>query len=243
MSRSESLRTSGRPPSGRVAHASSQHPGSTAIMEPGAQEEFTESAKEGNPTVGGSRSASRAATRQSRTGSRIRSPRSRLLLACTGVLAAGMFAVLFLNTILSQGAFRQYDLEIDLIHVSEQEEALTSQVQQAESALEVERRARALGMVPAAAPVFLRLSDGALLGEPVPAPEPTAPVDFADAPGIQPTDKPLPSPSPESEPLPSGAPLSGATNTPSPTSGLQTPETSNQIPSPLATPTSEAELP
>jgi hypothetical protein len=109
---------------------------------------------------------------------------------CTGVLAAGLFGVLLLNTIISQGAFRQHELEVALILTAEKEEALARQVQQAEAPIEVEKRARALGMVPAGAPVFLRLSDGAILGEPVPAPAPTGPVDFADAPGLQ----PIPSP-------------------------------------------------
>jgi hypothetical protein len=116
-----------------------------------------------------------------------------MLLACTAVLAAGFFAVLLLNTVISQGAFRQHELEIQLILLAEKEEALARAVQQAEAPLEVEKAARKLGMVPAAAPVFLRLSDGRILGEPVPAPEPTAPVDFAGAPGIQPTPKPSPS--------------------------------------------------
>ena len=116
-----------------------------------------------------------------------------MLLACTAVLAAGFFAVLLLNTVISQGAFRQHELEIQLILLAEEEEALARAVQQAEAPLEVEKAARKLGMVPAAAPVFLRLSDGRILGEPVPAPEPTAPVDFAGAPGIQPTPKPSPS--------------------------------------------------
>ena len=116
-----------------------------------------------------------------------------MLLACTAVLAAGFFALLLLNTVISQGAFRQHELEIQLILLAEKEEALARAVQQAEAPLEVEKAARKLGMVPAAAPVFLRLSDGRILGEPVPAPEPTAPVDFAGAPGIQPTPKPSPS--------------------------------------------------
>jgi hypothetical protein len=137
----------------------------------------------------------RRRARNTRTGSadRDRSPRHRLLLASTAALAAGFFAVLLLNTIISQGAFRQHELEIQLILLAEEEEALAREVQQAEAPREVERAARKLGMVPAAAPVFLRLSDAAILGEPVPAPEPTAPVDFAGAPGIQPTPKPSPS--------------------------------------------------
>jgi hypothetical protein len=115
-----------------------------------------------------------------------------MLLVCTAALAAGFFAVLLLNTVISQGAFRQHELEIDLILLAEKEEALARAVQQAEAPLEVEKAARKLGMVPAAAPVFLRLSDGKILGEPVPASAPTAPVDFAGAPGIQPTPRPTP---------------------------------------------------
>ena len=115
-----------------------------------------------------------------------------MLLVCTAALAAGFFAVLLLNTVISQGAFRQHELEIQLILLAEKEEALAREVQQAEAPREVEKAARKLGMVPAAAPVFLRLSDGKVLGEPVPAPQPTAPVDFAGAPGIQPTPKPTP---------------------------------------------------
>jgi hypothetical protein len=115
-----------------------------------------------------------------------------MLLVCTAALAAGFLAVLLLNTVISQGAFRQHELEIELILLAEKEEALARAVQQAEAPREVEKAARTLGMVPAAAPVFLRLSDGKVLGEPVPAPEPTGPVDFAGAPGIQPTPKPSP---------------------------------------------------
>jgi len=137
----------------------------------------------------------RRRARNSRAGAtaRERSPRHRLLLASTAALAAGFFAVLLINTIISQGAFRQHELEIQLILLAEEEEALTRAVQQAEAPREVERAARKLGMVPAAAPVFLNQSDATILGEPVPAPEPTAPVDFAGAPGIHPTPKPSPS--------------------------------------------------
>ena len=135
---------------------------------------------------------------------RTRSPRHRMLLVCTAVLAAGFFAVLLLNTIISQGAFRQHELEIQLILLAEKEEALARSVQQAEAPLEVEKAARKLGMVPAAAPVFLRLSDGKVLGEPVPAPAPTGPVDFAGAPGIQPTPKPTSTDGPGPPPRPQG---------------------------------------
>lgn len=116
-----------------------------------------------------------------------------MLLACTAVLAAGFFAVLLLNTVISQGAFRQHELEIDLILLAEKEEALAREVQAAETPVQVERAARKLGMVPAAAPVFLRLSDGEVLGEPVPAPRPTGKVSFFGAPRVLPTPTPTPS--------------------------------------------------
>jgi hypothetical protein len=128
--------------------------------------------------------------RRDRSVERPRAPRHRLLLVCTALLAAGLFGVLLLNTIISQGAFRQHELEVDLILLAEKEEALARAVQAAEAPLEVEKRARALGMVPAAVPVFLRLSDGAILGEPVAASPAPGPISFKGAPGIQPTPKP-----------------------------------------------------
>lgn len=194
----------------------------------------------------------RRTARVDRSGQRPRAPRHRMLLVCTAVLAAGLFGVLMLNTIISQGAFRQHELEIDLILLAEKEEALARAVQQAEAPLEVERRARELGMVPAAAPVFLRLSDGALLGEPVPAPKPTGPVDFIDAPGLQPT--PAPSASASAQPAggadpataidPALDPMTGLDPTPSaspqatPAATASTaPSSPSQAPSPTPTPT------
>jgi hypothetical protein len=151
-----------------------------------------------------------------------------MLLVCTAALAAGFFAVLLLNTVISQGAFRQHELEIDLILLAEKEESLARSVQQAEAPLEVERAARKLGMVPAAAPVFLRLSDGKVLGEPVPAPAPTAPVDFAGAPGIQPTPKPSPADS---------APSTGIDPALDPATGLDPPADPPAPADPAASPT------
>lgn len=93
--------------------------------------------------------------------------------------------MLVLNTIISQGAFRQNELEISLIKLAEREERLVRDLQYAESPREVERAARRLGMVPAASPVFLSLSDGTVLGEPVPAEAEQEPVSFKGAPGMR----------------------------------------------------------
>ncbi len=149
------------------------------------------------PSGGGDPAADRS-RRVARTARppRLRSPWHRMLLAGSGVLGVGLLAVLLLNTVISQGAFRQFDLEVKLILLAEKEEALAATVQQAETPIEVERAARKLGMVPAAAPVFLRLADGKILGEPVPAPAPTGKVSFKDAPRILPTPRRLRPPAP-----------------------------------------------
>ena len=180
-------------------------------------------------------SGRRRRTAGPRSVQRPRAPRHRMLLLCTAALAAGLLGVLMLNTIISQGAFRQHELEIDLILMAEQEESLARAVQLAEAPLEVERRARELGMVPAAAPVFLRLSDGRILGEPVPAPAPTGPIDFTDAPGLMPT--PSASARASADPAtgidPALDPSTGLDATPTPAAGQPAPTAG---PEPSATP-------
>jgi hypothetical protein len=186
-----SSRTTRTPDRGRTSRPPGRHGPGPTVTAPEPQP---------GPAEGGSTDELVAGRRTRRTRSQgpnvLRSPRNRLLLACTAALAAGLVVVLMLNTVISQGAFRQHDLEIQLILLAEREESLARSVQQAESPIEVERAARKLGMVPAAAPVFLRLADGKILGEPVPAPAPTGRVGFAGAPGIQPTPRPTPSPTP-----------------------------------------------
>ncbi len=144
-----------------------------------------------DPDEGGAQRQRRRPARRARTSSpdRSRAPRHRLLLACVAALSAGLVGVLLLNTIISQGAFRQYDLEVELILLAEEEEALMRAVQLAESPLSVEKEARKLGMVPAGSAVFFDLESGEVLGEPVPAPSPTGPVSFKDAPGVHPKPK------------------------------------------------------
>lgn len=152
----------------------------------------------------------------------VTAPRHRLLMVCVAVLSVGLIGVLLLNTVISQGAFRQRELELALSRVSDDEEDLAAAVQQAESPINVEKRARALGMVPAGSPVFLRLSDGAILGEPVPAPPAPGKVSFKDAPGIQPSKAPKASASPSASPAPANplagiSPLGGRSPSPTPT--------------------------
>jgi hypothetical protein len=191
-------------------------------------------------------SRARSSTLRSRA-VRVRAPRHRLLLASTATLALGLLGVLLLSTVISQGAFRQHDLEVSLILLAEKEEALAAGLQKAEAPLQLEKRARRLGLVPAAAPVFLRLSDGAILGERIPAPPQLGKVDYRGAPGPLPSKKPKASPSPDA--TPDGAQLAAtpvpaahlpATAVPAPpTPGVEAPMT--PAPSTPAAPTAGPE--
>lgn len=179
-----------------------REPGGSGASDPAAPEPLVPGQSRdrrlrGRGSAGTGSRRSRAKPRE-----RAQAPRHRLLLASVAVLAAGLVGVLLLNTIISQGAFRQHSLEIELILLAEEEERLAREAQLAESPLELEKRARALGMVPAGSPVFLRLSDGKILGEPVAAPAPSGKVSFAGAPGI----KASPTPSAPA----SGAPQTGS---------------------------------
>lgn len=90
-------------------------------------------------------------------------------LVVVGLLVVGMGVLLGLNTTLAQGAFEINALTRVQNGLAVQEQQLLQQVAVAEAPESLQRRADALGMVPVASPVFLRLADGAVLGTPVPA--------------------------------------------------------------------------
>jgi hypothetical protein len=90
-------------------------------------------------------------------------------LVVLGMLVAGMGVLLVLNTSLAQGAFEIGALSQAKSRLAVTEQQLLQQVALAESPEALQRRADSLGMVPVAAPVFLRLADGAVLGVPVAA--------------------------------------------------------------------------
>ena len=92
-----------------------------------------------------------------------------------GLLAAGLLALLLLNTVLAQDAFRLYDLQSSTRTLTENEQVLRQEVDRLQSPGRLAAAAQGLGMVPAPAPVFLRLRDGAVLGAPQPAAAPPAP--------------------------------------------------------------------
>jgi hypothetical protein len=90
-------------------------------------------------------------------------------LVVVGMLVGGMVMLLVLNTSLAQGAFEIGTLTRTQNQLAVQEQQLLQEVARAEAPESLQARANALGMVPVAAPVFLRLADGAVLGIPRPA--------------------------------------------------------------------------
>jgi hypothetical protein len=104
-----------------------------------------------------------------------RAARGPFIAVLAAVLGLGLLVILALNTVLAQGSFAAFDLRAENARLADQEQVLLRQVAAAESPEQLERAARSLGMVPAANPVFLRLSDGKVLGVPVPAAAPAPP--------------------------------------------------------------------
>lgn len=92
-----------------------------------------------------------------------------------GILTVGLLGMLWINTSLAQGAFTLTDLQQQRAQLIEQEQQLKEQLARAEAPAQVEQAARAMGMVPQDVPVFLRLADGAILGNPIPQPVPIVP--------------------------------------------------------------------
>ncbi len=93
-----------------------------------------------------------------------------VFVAVIGVLVlVGMALLLILNTTLAQGAFDLQQLRAQYDSLQVQEQAMARQVAQAQSPEALRSEAVRLGMVPVQVPVFLRLADGEVLGDPTPA--------------------------------------------------------------------------
>lgn len=104
---------------------------------------------------------------------RTTAPRAPFLAVMVLLLAGGLLGLLALNTVLAQDAFRLHALTKQSKELADREQALAREVETLRTPRTLAAKARELGMVPAEAPAFLRLSDGAVLGAEVPAPEPT----------------------------------------------------------------------
>jgi hypothetical protein len=128
----------------------------------------------------------------------VRPPRAPFVLFVLAIAAAGLVAMLLLNTAVNENAFRLHALDQHQRKLDLTEERLQREVARKESPDAVARSARRLGLVPAGTPAFIRLPDGKVLGVPVPAKAPAKPVNNKPAntkpannkPTGQPTGKP-----------------------------------------------------
>lgn len=90
--------------------------------------------------------------------------------ALIGAIAVlGMMLVLFINVLTTQGAFTEARLKGDVRAIEAAQQRAQQTLAMLASPGNLESRARAMGMVPAASPVFLRLSDAKVFGQPEPA--------------------------------------------------------------------------
>jgi hypothetical protein len=99
-------------------------------------------------------------------GAPFRPPRLPFVIFVLSLLAAGLVGLLLLNTELQSGTFRVTDLSNRADQLRDQQEQLERQVRTLESPQNLSDRALRMGMVPNPNPVFLRLSDGRVLGVP-----------------------------------------------------------------------------
>jgi hypothetical protein len=85
-------------------------------------------------------------------------------LIAVGVLALGLLAILFVNTMVAQGGFAVVELRAEQARLAERQQVLQASIAGAAAPAALEGRALALGMVRMKSRAFLRVSDGKVLG-------------------------------------------------------------------------------
>jgi hypothetical protein len=98
-----------------------------------------------------------------------RAPRMPFVTLVSLLLVGGVAGLLFFNTSMQQVSFTATALEARASALDAQEQSLRMELDDLRDPQRVALRAKEIGMVPAASPAFVRLSDGAVLGKPTPA--------------------------------------------------------------------------
>ena len=88
---------------------------------------------------------------------------------CITLMAAGLVALLMMNTALASGIYQLKDLQAQSGTLTDQQEQLTQAVDDLRSPRNLAAKAQQLGMVPAKSMAFVRLSDGSIIGVAQPA--------------------------------------------------------------------------
>ncbi|MFN8076331.1 MAG: hypothetical protein U0Q15_13050 [Kineosporiaceae bacterium] len=87
-----------------------------------------------------------------------RRSRLGLVVACLGMLVAGLIVLLQVNISLGHGSYEMYRLQARQDALAEQQQALEESLTAAQAPAALAAQAARLGMVPAPDPQFLRLS-------------------------------------------------------------------------------------
>jgi flagellar hook-length control protein FliK len=96
-------------------------------------------------------------------------PRAPFIVFVIAVLGVGLVGLLLLNTSLQKRAFEVSSLQRSTAALADQQSELGQHAADLSAPESVAALAVELGMVPNKNPVFLRLSDGKVLGKPAPA--------------------------------------------------------------------------
>ena len=91
------------------------------------------------------------------------------VLLCMAVLVASLLGALVLNTSMAQGEYERSALQTRFAQSAQAQQDMRSQLEQAAAPAQLAAAASALGMVPTTTGGYLRLADGAVLGNPAPA--------------------------------------------------------------------------
>jgi len=129
---------------------------STPLFQPGALPRFAEAAVERARLTAVPRRVQKA-------------PRVPFVTLVCLLLVSGLAGLLLFNTNMQQASFAATAMEERAAVLAGKEESLRMQLHRLRDPQHVALRAGRLGMVPAASPAFIRLSDGKVLGRPVPA--------------------------------------------------------------------------
>lgn len=169
---------------------------------------------------------------------------------CIIVLAAGMVALLLLNTALAQGAMTLGQRQRESSLLADTASNLQEQVDRASSSGALASAATALGMVRSNERGFVNLAAGTVTGSAQPATQlqafsvVTSPIPTPSASAPAPAPAPAPGSAPAPSPAPAGTHQAGASATPSnPGSGVGAPRAARLAPTPPASSTAAASAP
>jgi len=159
-------------------------------------------------------------------------PRLAYAIIALGAVAVIVVAQLLLSIAVAQGAYEIDTFQLRQAELAREEQKLAEDLDRVESPQYLAMNAEALGMVPNADPVYLRLSDGAVLGQPTAATggaaasAPLVPNALLD--GVPPVTAQQPGQTPSggnAGEAPTAAPGAAVAAPPAPSNGLPTPAT------------------